>query len=80
MSIEDTTGNRKPANQFQRKRQALEKAASELPRPQPPMGLGDMVEKVIHAILPKAWLPKAGGGCGCGARKKALNEWMPGKG
>jgi hypothetical protein len=34
-----------------------------------------MVEKAIHAIIPASWLPKAGG-CGCAARKKALNDLL----
>lgn len=82
MSIEDTTGNMRKANPFQVQRVAREAEAHEKHEamlretmPRPSLGLGDLVERAIHAIIPASWLPKAGG-CGCAARKKALNDLL----
>jgi hypothetical protein len=39
--------------------------------------LGDKLEKVIKAVVPKKvikYVQEKDGGCGCGARKAALNK------
>jgi len=41
------------------------------------MGLGDLTEKVIHAVVPETIIKavqEQDGGCGCNKRKAALNK------
>lgn len=44
-------------------------------QPRPSRGLGDTVQKLIHAIVPSSLLPKKP--CGCGKRQAWLNKAVP---
>lgn len=49
--------------------------AASMPNAEPPKkGLGDIVERLIHRVVPAAWLPKKASGCGCAKRKALLNN------
>ena len=50
--------------------------AATMPKMPPslPRGLGDIVERLIHKVLPESWIPKKASGCGCAKRKALLNN------
>ena len=49
--------------------------AATMPNAEPrSTGLGDIVERLIHKVLPESWLPKKASGCGCAKRKALLNN------
>lgn len=53
--------------------------AATMPKPpSTPRGLGDIVERLIHKVLPESWLPKKASGCGCAKRKALLNNFKIG--
>jgi hypothetical protein len=53
--------------------------AASMPKTEPHRnGLGDIVERLIHKVVPTAWIPKKASGCGCAKRKALLNNFKVG--